>query len=116
MRKSTRMFILGGLLIALGLAFFASPLASPQPDGLNRVAIDQGLADAAPSPSPGGGPLAGYGVKGVEDPGLSKGIAGAVGVAVTFGIGLVLFGLLRRRSEGEGDPGSAGETSPPEGS
>jgi hypothetical protein len=92
-RKSLLLFVVGGLVVALGLAFFVSPHASKAPDGLNRVAIDQGFSGTQRSPDD--APLAGYGVKGVEDQKLSKGLAGVIGVAVTFGIAMILFGLLR---------------------
>jgi hypothetical protein len=94
-RRSLLLFVIGGLIVALGLAFFVSPYASKAPDGLNRVAIDQGFSSA--QRSPGDAPLAGYGVKGVEDQKLSKGLAGVIGVAVTFGIAMILFGYLRTR-------------------
>lgn len=106
-RKTLLLFIAGGLIVALGLAFFVSPLASSSPDGLERVAIDQGFAGTADEHAADDGPLADYGVKGVEDEGLSTGIAGVIGVAVTFGLGMVLFGLLRvaraRRTEPASD-------------
>ena len=35
--------IVAGLLVALALAAFASPFASTEPDGLNKVAADHGL-------------------------------------------------------------------------
>jgi len=92
-RKNLLLFVVGGLIVALGLAFFVSPHASKAPDGLNRVAIDQGFSGT--QRSPGAAPLAGYGVKGVEDQSLSKGLAGVIGVIVTFGIAMILFGLLR---------------------
>jgi hypothetical protein len=94
-RKNLLLFVVGGLVVTLGLAFFVSPLASGSPDGLERVAIDQGFADTAEEHAVGDGPLADYGVKGVEEEGLSTGLAGVIGVAVTFGVGMILFGLLR---------------------
>lgn len=94
-RKNLVLFVVGGLIVVLGLAFFVSPLASSSPDGLERVAIDQGFADTADGHAAADGPLADYGVKGVEDEGLSTGLAGVIGVAVTFGLGMILFGLLR---------------------
>ena len=93
-RKNLTLFVVGGLIVALGLAFFVSPLASSSPDGLNKVAIDKGFSDTEKDHTL-EGPLAGYGVKGVDDEKLSTGLAGIIGVAVTFGIGMVLFGLLR---------------------
>lgn len=107
-RKSLVLFVVGGLVVTVGLAFFVSPLASGSPDGLERVSIDQGFADTADDHALDEGPLAGYGVKGVKDEGLSTGLAGVIGVAVTFGAGMVLFGLLRtmraRRTASASDP------------
>ncbi len=46
-------------------------------------------------------PLAGYEVKGVDDAKLSKGLSGLIGVTLTFGIGMIVFGLLVRRNRGD---------------
>lgn len=89
------LFVVGGLVVVLGLAFFVSPLASESPDGLERVSIDEGFAETAEEHPLDDGPLADYGVEGVEDEGLSTGLAGVIGVAITFGIGMILFGVLR---------------------
>jgi cobalt/nickel transport system permease protein/cobalt/nickel transport protein len=94
-RKSVALFVVGGLLVALGLALFVSPFASSSPDGLNRVAIDAGFADTEKEHALQGGPLAGYEVEGVEDERLSTGLSGVIGVATTFGIASILFGALR---------------------
>jgi len=94
-RKNLLLFVVGGLIVTLGLAFFVSPLASSSPDGLEKIASDQGFSDTEADHSLAEGPLAGYGVEGVEDDKLSTGLAGLIGVVVTFGIGMILFGLLR---------------------
>jgi hypothetical protein len=94
-RKSALLFVVGGLIVVLGLAFFVSPFASSSPDGLNRVAMDKGFAETAKEHPLSGGPLAGYSVKGVDDQKLSTGLSGVIGVAITFGAGMILFGLLR---------------------
>ncbi|HEX6231458.1 MAG TPA: PDGLE domain-containing protein [Actinomycetota bacterium] len=94
-RKTLVLFVVGGLIVALGLAFFVSPFASSSPDGLEKVAIDQGFAETAEEHALADGPLADYGVRGVEDEGLSTGLAGVIGVAITFGVAMLLFGLLR---------------------
>ena len=94
-RKNLMLFVIGGLVVALGLAFFVSPLASGSPDGLNKVAIDEGFSDTQEEHALADGPLAGYGVEGVEDEGLSTGLAGIIGVAITFGVGMIVFGALR---------------------
>ena len=104
MRSSNlRLFVAGGLLVAIGLAMLVSGLASSSPDGLNKVAEDHGLAANASQHLFEIGPLAGYAVKGVNGDRLSTGISGLIGVLVTFGIGLALFALLRAmRSGGAG--------------
>ena len=94
-RKSLLLFVAGGLIVVIGLAFFVSPVASSSPDGLEKVSIDQGFADTAEEHALADGPLAGYGVEGVDDEGLSTGLSGVIGVAITFGAGMILFGLLR---------------------
>lgn len=95
-RKNLALFLVGGLLVTIGLAFFVSPLASSSPDGLEKVSIDQGFADTAED---GDGPLADYGVAGVEDEGLSTGLSGLIGVAITFGAAMIVFGLIRVQAE-----------------
>jgi len=108
-RRNVWLFVVGGLLVALGLAFFVSPYASGDPDGLDKVATDQGFAGAS-GQATAEGPLAGYEVEGVDDGSLSTGVAGIVGVALTFGAAMILFGALRvatRRSDGGADRGAA---------
>lgn len=89
-------FIVAGLVVALTLVFIVAPVASGDPDGLERVAIDQGFSEEAQN-HPIGGPLGGYGVSGLESEGAGTVIAGAIGVAVTFAVGLGLVSVLRRR-------------------
>ena len=98
-RRGLVPFVVGGLLVALGIAFFVSPLASGDPDGLEKVAIEQGFDDTAEDHAMGDAALADYGVRGVDDERLSTGLAGVVGVVITFGVGMVVFGALRRRGE-----------------
>jgi cobalt/nickel transport protein len=91
-----------GLTVAFVLAFFVSPQASSKPDGLNKVAIDEGFADQETSHASEDSPLAGYGVEGVDDDRLGTGLAGIVGVTVTFvvvgGAALALRQVARRRT------------------
>jgi len=95
MKSNLRLFILGGLFVAIALALFVSPFASGNPDGLNKVAIDQGFDDTATEHALEDGPLAGYGIRGIDNERMSKGLSGLVGVLVTFGVGMLLFGALR---------------------
>jgi hypothetical protein len=78
-RKGVTWIIVGGLIVALGLAFFVSPFASSSPDGLNKVAEDKGFIDTAEDHGLDDSPLAGYGVEGVDDESVSKGLSGSSG-------------------------------------
>ena len=86
-----------GLLVALLLAGVVSSYASSSPDGLEKVAADQGLDAKAKSHPLGDGPFSDYGVSGVGNPRLSVGLAGVVGVGVTFLVAGGMFLLVRRR-------------------
>jgi cobalt/nickel transport system permease protein len=94
-------FVLSGLIVAALLVLVVAPLASGDPDGLERVAIDQGFIDTAEDSAVAGSPLAEYGVSGVEDEAMGTRVAGLVGVLVTFGVGAAIVGafvLIRNRS------------------
>lgn len=100
--------LLAGLLVSLLLAGLVSGFASSSPDGLEKVAEEQGFAQTAQDSALADSPLADYGVAGVEDERLSTGLAGVVGVGVTFAFGLGLFALVRRgRSTDEDPPASS---------
>ena len=80
-------FLAVGLAVALVLAFFVAPHASSEPDGLEKVAEDEGFAEDAAPHALDDGPTGG----------LSTGVAGVVGVLVTFALGAGLFVVVRRR-------------------
>jgi hypothetical protein len=88
--------VVGGLLVALVLAFFVSPQASSKPDGLNKVAIDNGFAAQEKAHALDDLPTAGYAVKGIDNDRLSTGTAGVIGVMVVFAAGSTLFAVARR--------------------
>jgi PDGLE domain len=97
-------FIVAGLAVALALAFFVSPEASSHPDGLERVAIDEGFVDEATAHDLEDSPLADYGVEGVDNERLSTGLSGIIGVAVTFAVAggaIFLYRHARRRQTSE---------------
>ena len=105
-RVSTRAVLVAGLLVALLLAGVVSFYASASPDGLNRVAEDQGFSDTqSRHGSEDRSPFAGYGTKGVGNERLSGGLAGVAGSVVVLALagGLTLV-LRRRRSDGTDDP------------
>jgi cobalt/nickel transport system permease protein len=85
-----------GLVVAFILAFFVSPFASSSPDGLEKVAADKGLNTGEQTHALADGPLADYAVKGVDNEKLSTGLAGVIGVTVTFAVGLGLFLVLKK--------------------
>jgi cobalt/nickel transport system permease protein len=98
-----------GLVVALVFAFFVGPHASSSPDGLERVASDTGIDDKATDHAFADGPLADYGVEGVDDEGLSTGLAGVVGVALTFVLGAGVLLLVRKaRGRTSGSAAAAG--------
>jgi cobalt/nickel transport protein len=115
-RVSLRGFLVAGVLVSLLLAAVVSSLASSSPDGLDTVTLDgctvddqgeisggrcaaQNARDSAAAASP----LAGYGVSGVDGP-VSTGLAGAVGVLVTFGLMLLLLRIVRGRGRQAAGP------------
>jgi PDGLE domain len=103
MRSSNmRLFLVAGLLVAIGLALVVSPFASSSPDGLEKVATDKGFLETAQDHAFADGPLADYAVKGVDNERLSTGLSGLIGVLLTFGVGLALFALVRGRRSGPG--------------
>jgi cobalt/nickel transport protein len=110
--SNRRLFLIAGLLVTIGLALVVSGFASSSPDGLERVAEDKGFLESAQDHLFADGPLADYTVRGVDDERLSTGLAGLVGVLITFGVGLGLFALLRATRPGSGG-GGADEGSKP---
>jgi PDGLE domain len=85
---------IAGLLLALLVAAL-SPLASPHPDGLERVAEDQGFVDRAHA-----SPLriiAGYLFPGIQDERLATVVSGLLGTAIVFGLVVTLAWVVRRR-------------------
>ncbi|MDF1596433.1 MAG: energy-coupling factor ABC transporter permease [Acidimicrobiia bacterium] len=101
-RRAVGAFIAGGVAVAILLVTVVAPRASSDPDGLERVAIDQGFAETATEQPLGDTPLSEYRLVGVEDEQLGTVVAGLIGLGVTFvaGVGLV---LLARRSRGRVD-------------
>ncbi|MFE1749886.1 energy-coupling factor ABC transporter permease [Streptomyces anandii] len=95
--RSHRKLWITGLLASLALAGFVSFYASASPDGLEKVAHDQGIDKKEERHASAGSPLAGYGVKDVSDARLSGGLAGVIGVGATVVAGSAVFYVVRRR-------------------
>ncbi len=95
---SSRVWWLAGLFITLVVTLL-SPLASSSPDGLERVATDQGFADTARD-----APyevIADYLFPGVQNEAAATILAGIVGAVAVFGVGYavarLIVGLRRSR-------------------
>ncbi|MEU1530442.1 energy-coupling factor ABC transporter permease [Streptomyces fagopyri] len=106
---SRRKVWITGLVTSLVLAGFVSFYASASPDGLEKVAKDQGIDQRARKHHTEDSPLAGYGVKDISDARISGGLAGVIGVGVTIVAGTGVFWALRRRRSADTSPASLPE-------
>jgi cobalt/nickel transport protein len=87
-----------GLIIAVLLAAFLSRFASSSPDGLERVAADNGFLElSGKTQAVVSSPLSGYLWSGVKNSALAKSVAGLIGTLVVFGLGYGLASGLKRR-------------------
>lgn len=84
-----------GLAIAALVVVVLAPLASSDPDGLEKVAEDQGFIERAQDALY--QILPDYSIPGIDDPFLSTVMAGLIGVAVVFALMVGLGKLLARR-------------------
>lgn len=105
---STRRFFAAFLVVSLLVAGVASYYASSHPDGLEHVAEQTGFLDSAEDSATSDSPLADYQTEGVDDPRVSGGLAGVIGVAVMLLLSTGLFWVVRRRepSDASRDPGA----------
>jgi cobalt/nickel transport system permease protein len=88
-----RGWVFAGVVIALTVVLL-SPLASANPDGLNRVAMDMGFIQTA---HVGTGPLVGYTVPFLSSVSVSKIVAGAIGVLIVLAIVFITGRSLQTR-------------------
>ncbi|MEB3336715.1 MAG: PDGLE domain-containing protein [Leptolyngbyaceae bacterium] len=96
-------FTLAGLGVAVLIAVFLSPLASQDPDGLDRVAQDLKFEEKAVEQAPAQqlpfySVFDEYALRGVPDA-VATPLAGLAGTLATFGLMWGLGKLLVRRSE-----------------
>jgi cobalt/nickel transport system permease protein len=89
-----RGWALAGVVLSL-VVVLLSPLASINPDGLNRVAMDLGFIQSAQS---GSGPFAGYTVPFLESASASRVAAGGIGVLTVLVIAIVTGRSLQKKS------------------
>jgi hypothetical protein len=90
-----------GLVIALAVTLL-SPLASPWPDGLEKVAQDHGFLGLAADPLY--ELIPDYVLPGISGEALATILAGMIGVFVVFGLTLGIGYALRARRTEEGAP------------
>jgi len=99
-RVGVRTFVMAGVLVAALFAMVVSQFAASGPDGLEKVAADQGFAAGAQDHGFADSVFADYATRGIGNEELSLAIAGITGVALalTVGAGLVIAARqLRRR-------------------
>jgi ABC-type Fe3+ transport system permease subunit len=84
-----------GLAIAALVVIVLAPLASADPDGLERVAADQGFLERARNFF--SGLLGGYAIPGIDNQWLSTVLAGLLGVLIVVAIVLILGRVVARR-------------------
>jgi hypothetical protein len=95
-RKGVWTLVFVGLVISLIIAGVVSYYADSNPDGLERVAEDQGFIEDAQDSANADIFAADYGIAGIEDERLSVGLAGVLGVVVMCVVAFGLFWLLGR--------------------
>jgi cobalt/nickel transport system permease protein len=103
-RISTLTFLLIGIAAAVALVIFLAPNANPNPDGLEQVAAEQGIDREVRAHALADGPLAEYGVNGVDNRYARTWVAGLTGVAVTFVVGAGVVFVVRRARRAPAPP------------
>jgi hypothetical protein len=100
MRLSTKVLMVLGLALAIGLATAVSPYASSSPDGLEKVATDKGFVEQGTLHAiQDDSPIPDYAFPGIENERVATGVAGFVGTLAVFGIGFGVAWTLRRRDD-----------------
>lgn len=84
-----------GLVIAAAVVIILAPLASSDPDGLERVAEDAGFIGMAQNFF--SGLLGDYAIPGIDNPTLSTIVSGLLGVAIVVALVYVLGRVVARR-------------------
>lgn len=109
-RRSPRAVLLGGLLLAFLLAGFLSGYASGSPDGLEKVAGDEGFLDSSRDSAVANSPLADYAVRGIDNERLAGGLAGIIGVLLTVALGTLIFWVVSRLAKRRGSGHHSGSS------
>lgn len=96
-RVGARPFAIGAIIATLVVAVVVSQFAVDDPDGLEKVAEDEGFIDVAEDHALDGSPFADYATRGIDDETLSLAVAGATGAVLTLVVGFGMISATRRR-------------------
>jgi cobalt/nickel transport system permease protein len=96
-RVGARTFAIGGVLTALVFAVVVSQFASGDPDGLERVAEDEGFTASGRDHAFADSFFADYATRGLDNEMLSLAVAGSCGVALTLLVGYGIVTASRHR-------------------
>jgi cobalt/nickel transport system permease protein len=90
-----RTVVIGAFLAALLLAAVVSQFSADAPDGLERVALDTGIAEEAGDHALAGSIFAGYATAGLKNDEASLAVAGVAGSFIVLAVGSGLFLAMR---------------------
>ena len=94
-------FIIIGLFVSLVIAVFLSPLASSDPDGLEKVAEEQGFLEHAEAEGVTvweSSPVPDYEAPGVKSNFMKTGLAGLIGVVIIFFTGIFFAKVISKKN------------------
>jgi cobalt/nickel transport system permease protein len=94
---TARGFLLAGALTVVVAATVVSQFAAPSPDGLERVARDNGIAPAAEDQPVADTVFADYATRGLSNENVSLAVAGATGATIAAAVGWGLATAIRTR-------------------
>lgn len=94
--------ILLALVVSIAVAAFISPFASPDPDGLERVAEDKGFLHRSEGKELVKSPMPDYVMPGIENETVAGSLGGIAGTIITFGAMYGLGKLYIRKSRQAG--------------
>ncbi|MEN8233630.1 MAG: energy-coupling factor ABC transporter permease [Actinomycetota bacterium] len=92
-----RAFAIGGLLAALFFAAIVSQFAVDNPDGLERVAEETGIAASGGGHALGGSMFADYATAGIENEAVSLAVAGIAGTLIVLAVGGGIIAAVREK-------------------
>lgn len=99
MRKPLLAFVVVGMALSGLVGAAAGWFADDAPDGLTRVARDEGFAVSEREHSLADSPVSGYRVDGIEDEDGATAVAGLAGILLTFLLGTGGAAALRARQK-----------------